>query len=128
MLGHWINIYNLCFHIVVLKKISKVVKNCSSTTLFGQKLGQHGPHPKWSSFFYFGNNKRRSEAFKNFLFHQNIIRFDWVLNDFLTCVILCCQNQPFPAEKDVGRKRAILFPFFNTTHSQTFRHLFCWDF
>ena len=33
------------------KKIGKVVKNCSSRTLFGQKLGQHGPHTKWSSIF-----------------------------------------------------------------------------
>ena len=32
---------------------------------------------------------------------RGIISFDWVMNDFLTCVIFCCQNQPFPAEKDV---------------------------
>ena len=23
------------------------------------------------------------------------------MNDFLTCVIFCCQNQPLPAEKEV---------------------------
>ena len=28
------------------KKISKTLKNYSFRTLFGQKLGQHGPHPK----------------------------------------------------------------------------------
>ena len=45
-------IFNLCYHIVVLKKkIGKIVKNCSSRTLFGKKLGQHGPRPKWGSIF-----------------------------------------------------------------------------
>ena len=53
MLGNWTNIYNLCYHIVVLKKkIRKTVKNCSSGTLFGQKLGKHGPLPKWGLIFF----------------------------------------------------------------------------
>ena len=28
------------------------LKNCSPRTLFGQKLGQHGPHPKSSSIIF----------------------------------------------------------------------------
>ena len=51
MSENWINIYNLCCNAVFVKKIAKLVKNCYFRTLFRQKLGQHGPHPKSSSIF-----------------------------------------------------------------------------
>ena len=59
MSGNKINIYNLCYNAVVLNK--KPVK-----------------------FALFGPLK---EFFKNFLFYQNIINFDQIMNDFLSCVI-----------------------------------------
>ena len=33
------------------KKIGKTVKNCSFEIILGQKLGQHGPHPKSGTIF-----------------------------------------------------------------------------
>ena len=94
MSGNLINIYNLHYNIVVLKKIAKAFTNCSFRILFGQKLGQQRPCPKSSLIFFL----EITRAFKNFLFHQNIISFDWVMNDFLSCVTFCCQNWPFLAE------------------------------
>ena len=71
MLGQWTDIYNLCYHIVVLKKkINKTVKNCSSRTLFGQKLGQHGPHPTWSSNFFLKITKGDHKLSRTFYFIQ----------------------------------------------------------
>ena len=68
-LGHWINIYNLHYHIVVLKKKNgKTVKNCSSRILFGQKLGQHGPRPKWSSIFFLEITKGDHKFSRTFYF------------------------------------------------------------
>ena len=61
------NIYNLCYHIVVLKK-TLVLKKNSSRTLFGQKLGQHGPHPNWSSIVFLEITKGDYKLSRTFYF------------------------------------------------------------
>ena len=78
MLGHWINIYNLCYHIVVLKKKpGKVVKNCSSRTLFGQKLGQHGPQPKWSSIIFLEIKDNKLSIFISSKYIKFWLSYEW---------------------------------------------------
>lgn len=69
---------HLCQNAVVLKKIGKT---CYFKTLFRQKQGQNGPHPKSSLVFFSGNNKRSYDLSKTFFFYQNIKSFDWVKND-----------------------------------------------
>ena len=46
-------------------------------------------------FFFFGRNNNRSSAFRKFLFYQNIICFDWVMNLFLSSVILLSKKCHF---------------------------------
>ena len=52
---------------------------------FGPKLHRNGVimgHTQNGKRFFGRNNKSRSSAFRKFLFYQNIICFDWVLNLF----------------------------------------------
>ena len=86
MSRNWIN--NLCYNIVVLKKKLKLLKAAFLGIYLGKNCASMGQTQNKVHFFS-GNNKRRSLAFTNFLFDQNIC-FDWVANDFL-CVILSCK-------------------------------------
>ena len=52
MLGHSININNLCRNPLVLKKIGKTSKNCYFWDHLVQKRGQHGSQPKWKTNFF----------------------------------------------------------------------------
>ena len=54
----------------------KIGKTCYFKTLFRQKQGQNGPHPKSSLVFFSGNNKRSYDLSKTFFFYQNIKSFD----------------------------------------------------
>ena len=74
------------------------------------KTGPAWATPKISLIFFCGNNKRRSQAFKNFLFYQNIISFDWIMNDFPWLAVLCdCDILlPFLAENTLKLKMAAL--------------------
>ena len=47
------------------------------------------------------NNKSRSLAFRNFLFHQNIICFGWVMSLFLFVWCLFIKKESFPAKTAV---------------------------
>ena len=100
MLAHWINIYNLGYHIVVLKKNSVTLLKIA---LLGPYLGKNWAsmsHAQNEAQFLLEITKGDHKLSRTFCF-KNIISFDWVMNDFLIfCVILCCQNQPFPTEKD----------------------------
>ena len=96
MSGNWINI--------VLKKIGETVKNCSLGSYLGKNWACVG-HTQNQAQFFFGGNMEN--FFKNFLFYQNIISFDWVMNDFLWHTVLCDIFLPFPAETDVRRKQWI---------------------
>ena len=71
------------------KKLARTFKNCF--------LVQKSPTSarKWASInhaqnqirFFCKNNKERSKFSKSFLFHENIIIFNRVMNDFLFDVI-----------------------------------------
>ena len=61
-------------------------------------------HARDEKKIFFGrNNKSRSSGFRKFLFYQNIICFDWVMNLFLSWVMFSVKKVPFPA------KTAVLF-------------------
>ena len=60
MLGHWTNIYSLCYHIVVLKKISvKLLKIALLRPYLGKNWANMG-HAQDEAQFFSGNNKKRS--------------------------------------------------------------------
>ena len=44
-------------------------------------------HTQDEKYFFGRNNKSRSSAFRKFLFYQNIICLDWVMNPFLFWVM-----------------------------------------
>ena len=50
------------------------------------------------SNFFSRNNKIRSSAFRNFLFYQNLICFDWVMNAFLSRVSFFVKKVSFLAK------------------------------
>ena len=85
MSGNWINIYNL----IKFLKIGKLFKNCSFRTLFKYKQGQNGPHPISNSIFCLKITKYHKLS-RSFYFIK-----DWVVNDFLSCVIFCFQTSHF---------------------------------
>ena len=70
-------IFITCVIIVVLKKnLVKLLKIALLEPYLGKNWASMG-HTQNEAQFFFGNNKIRSyKGFKNFLFHQNIIRFD----------------------------------------------------
>ena len=87
MLGDSINMNNLC-----LKKLVKALKNCFS----GPDLNKNGVlicHTQNEKQFFDRNNKSRSSVFKNVLFYQNIICFDWVIDFFLSWEWRFCQKK-----------------------------------
>ena len=51
--------------------------------------------------FFGRNNKNRYSAFRNFLFYQNILCFDWIMNLFLSSVMFSAKKVSFPAKTDV---------------------------
>ena len=53
------------------------------------------------NFFFGRNNKSRPLAFRKFLFYQNIISFDWVMNLFLSCVMFSVKKVSFPTKTAV---------------------------
>ena len=56
---------------------------------------------KMENFFFGRNNKSRSLAFRKFLFYQNIISFDRVMNLFLSCVMFSVKKVSFPTKTAV---------------------------
>ena len=68
------------------KKLVKPLKNCFLGLNLLKKDSLWVIHNMENNFFG-RNNKSRSPAFRNFLFYQNIIFFDWVMNIFLSWVM-----------------------------------------
>ena len=58
-------------------------------------------HTQDEKYFFGRNNKSRSSAFRKFLFYQNIICLDWVMNLFLFWVMFSDKKVSFPAKTDV---------------------------
>ena len=76
----------LQYNAVGLKKVGKTFK----IAFLGPYLGKNRTTiatPKIKFKFIFENNNKRPWAFNKFLFHQNIICFDKVMNDFHGCFI-----------------------------------------
>ena len=68
-----INVCNLCYNPLVLKKkLVKPLKKCFLGPIYTKK-GHYRPRPKWKTIFFGRNNKNRSSAFRHFLFYQNIM-------------------------------------------------------
>ena len=102
MLGDTININNyLCCNLAVLKKLVKPLKNCFLDRIYKEK-GSLWAMLKMGKKFFGRNNKSRSSAFRKFLFYQNIICFDWVMDIFLSWVMFSVKKVSFPAKTAVG--------------------------
>ena len=69
--------------------------------------------PKMEKIFFFKNKKSRSSAFWKFLFYQNIMCFDWVMNLFPSWVMFSVKKLSFPAKTAVILK------------SQNWKYNFC---
>ena len=95
------NINNLCCSPVVLKKIKKTSKKFLFLGPICTKNGSLLATLKMENNFFGRNNKSRSSAFWNFLFYQNIIRFGWVMNLFLSWMMFFVKKVSFPAKKAV---------------------------
>ena len=97
MLGDSFNINNLCCNPLILKKSWQ---NLLKTVFLGPictKKGSLWATLKITIFFFCRNNKNRPSAFRNFLFCQIIICFDWVMNLFLSWVMFFVKKVSFPA-------------------------------
>ena len=90
------------------KKLVKPFKNCFLGPIC-TKRGSLLATPKSKNIFFGRNNKSRSSAFRNFLFYQNIICFDWVMNLFLSWVMLFVKKVSFPAKIAVGELGVLLY-------------------
>ena len=64
-------------------------------------------------FFLAEIKKSRLSAFRKFLFYQNIICFDWVMNLFLSWVMFSVKKVSFPAKSAVGTELWIFSNFYN---------------
>ena len=87
-------------YFVALKKNSvKLLKIALLGPYLGKNWASMG-HAQNEAQFFLEITKGDHKLSRTFSF-TNIISFDWVIHDFLIfCLILCCQNQPFPTEKD----------------------------
>ena len=87
-------------YFVALKKNSvKLLKIALVGPYLGKNWASMG-HAQNEPQFFLEITKGDHKLSRIFSF-TNIISFDWVIHDFLIfCLILCCQNQPFPTEKD----------------------------
>ena len=70
--------------------LAYIIHNVSYFPAFGQRK------------FLGKNNQRRSSAFRNVLFYENIICFDWVMNLLLSWVMFSVKKVSFPAKTAVG--------------------------
>ena len=121
MLEDTININKLCWNPAVLKKkLVKPLKNC----FFGPNFHRKGVimhHAQDEKKTFFGrNNKSRSSAFRKFLFYQNIICFHWVMNLFLSWVMLSVKKVSFPAKTAV---RCVNIIFYFHKKSQKYKYI-----
>ena len=83
------------------KKLVKPLQNCS----FGPNLHRTAvimDHAQDGKIFFDRNNNSRSSAFRKFLFYQNSICFDWVINIFLSWVMFSVKKLSFPVKTAVN--------------------------
>ena len=78
--------------------------------------------PKMQKNFFGRNIKSRSSAFRKFLFYQNIICFDWVMNLFLSWVMFSGKKVSFPA------KTAKIALFLISHRLKKYKNLHPWSF
>ena len=103
MSGNLINIYNLHYKIVVLKKNRQSFhKLLFQDPIWAKTKGQQRPCPKSSSVFFVeitrGDHKLSNQKlFISLKYHKFWLSYGW----FMSCMTFCFQNQPFPAETDV---------------------------
>ena len=97
MLEDTIHINNLCFEIQQFsgseKKLVKPLQNFFFDLICIEK-GSLWTTPKMEKKI-FGRNNNRSSVFRKFLFYQNIICFDWVMNLFLSSVMFLSKKCHF---------------------------------
>ena len=82
------------------KELVKSLKNC----FFRPNLHRKGVimgHALDGKIFFGRNNKSRSSAFRKFLFYQNIICFDWIMNLFLSSSMFSVKKVSFPSKTAV---------------------------
>ena len=104
ILGDSININNLCFNPAFLKKkLVKPLKSCFLVPIYA-KRGNYGHRSQWKMFFLGRNNRNWSLAFRNILFYQNIICFDWIMNLFPSWVMFSVKKVSFPAKTAVNAR------------------------
>ena len=82
------------------KNLAIPLKNCFLDPICTEK-GSSWATPKVEKTFFGRNNKKRWSAFRKFLFYQNIICFDWVMNLFLSWVTFSVKKVSFPAKTAV---------------------------
>ena len=104
ILGDSTNINNLCFNPAFLKKqLVKPLKSCFLVPICA-KRGNYGHRSQWKMFFLGRNNRNWSLAFRNILFYQNIICFDWIMNLFPSWVMFSVKKVSFPAKTAVNAR------------------------
>ena len=102
MLGHWINIYNLFYHIVVLKK--KLLK----IVLLGHYLGKNWAsmsHTQNEAKFFFWKQQKKIISFQELFalskYHTFWLRYEWFSD-------LCDILLPKPASSGLKQVFSIL--------------------
>ena len=90
------------------KKLVKPLKYCFCGPNLHRKEVIMG-HAQDGRIFFGRNNKSRSSAFKKFLFYQNIICFDWVMNLFPSWVMLSVKKVSFPVKTSVNKIHFLRF-------------------
>ena len=93
----------------------------------GPNLHKKGPlwtMPKMeSNFLKYRRSRRRSSAFRNFLFYQNIISFDWFLNLFCFFLSKKCHFQlNFCLKKQLKCCPTLPYRHFKTGQLRIFQH------
>ena len=82
------------------KKLKKPLKFFFLEPIYIKK-GSSWATPKTKNNFFDRNNKSRSSSFRNILFNQNIICFDWVMNLFVSWVMFFVKKMSFLAKTAV---------------------------
>ena len=100
------------FPMKYVRRLKLMLTTCVSIQQFWKKsvkplkFAFFGPKME---FFFDRNNKSRSSAFRNFLFYQNVICFDWVMNLFLSWVMFSVKKVSFPAKTALIKKVVSIF-------------------
>ena len=108
------------------KKLVKPLKNCFFGLDFHRKVVIMG-HPHDGKLFFGRNNKSRSSTFTKFLFYQNILCFDWVMNLFLSWEMFSVEKVSFPEPKQLCYILSSLTFLCSFVPFKRFLGSFCWN-